>query len=159
MKVYTTKTGATLGSVARKFEMPSWKYLYEINKSKIGDNPDLLKEGTILQIPLLDTTGGVEKIKAKGVDPFEYTGGLRYAYPWIPFSASFMNNDGNVVKKSNEDGRPLKYEIHDRESGNLLASGEMEQGDELETLIPNSQDIEITMDGCTWDIDVRDNLR
>ncbi len=75
MKIYTTKPNEDLGSIARKFGIPSWKYLYKINKDKIGDNPDLLKEGIVLKIPQWDSTCGDEKIKAKGAEPLKYTAG------------------------------------------------------------------------------------
>jgi hypothetical protein len=58
MKTYTTKPSEDLGSIARKFGMPSWKYLYQLNKDKIGDNPDLLAEGTALKIPEWNSTSG-----------------------------------------------------------------------------------------------------
>ena len=53
---YTVQQGDDLGLIAEKFGMPSWKYLYELNRDVIGDNPDLLKEGTELQIPQWDST-------------------------------------------------------------------------------------------------------
>jgi len=68
MKKYRVKENEDLGSIARKYALPSWKYLYELNKEAIGDNPDLLKPGTELKIPLWDSTTGDEKLKEKEID-------------------------------------------------------------------------------------------
>jgi len=51
MKTCTSKPSDDRGSIARKFCMPSWKYLYEQNKNEIGENPDLLKAESKLKIP------------------------------------------------------------------------------------------------------------
>jgi len=90
MKKYTVKSNEDLGSIARKFWLSSWKYLYELNKEVIGDNPDLIKEGTKLDIPQWDFTCGDEKIKEKGVDPRSYVNGSMYKYPWVAYSRTLI---------------------------------------------------------------------
>ena len=51
-KQYTVKEGETLGIIADKFGMPSWKYLYQLNKDVIGENPDVLNAGAVLKRPV-----------------------------------------------------------------------------------------------------------
>jgi hypothetical protein len=133
MKTYTSKQNEDLGSIARKFGMPSWKYLYQINKDKIGDNPDLLKEGTVLEIPQWDSTSGDEKIKAKDADPFKYTGGLRYAYPWVPVSITLTDANENETADFEQD-RDL--EIRSRKTGETIIESTIKQHDILELLLP-----------------------
>ncbi len=95
-KKYTVKDGENLGAIALKFGLCTWKYLYTLNKEKIGDNPALLKSGTKLTIPVWDSTGGDEKIEEKGGKAFKYTGGMRYRYPWMPFSITvFLGDDSD----------------------------------------------------------------
>jgi nucleoid-associated protein YgaU len=66
MKTHTSKPDEDLGAIAAKFGLPSWKYLYQLNKDKIGDNPDLLKAGTVSKIPRWDSTGGGREDRSKG---------------------------------------------------------------------------------------------
>jgi hypothetical protein len=142
-KIYIVQPDDDLGLIAKKFRLPSWKYLYQINKDKIGDNPDLLKAGTELTIPQWDSTKGDELIRAKGADPFAYIGGLQYRYPVVPFSATFVNKKGEIVNKQN-DNEKIKYELKDTVSGNILASGEVQSGEDLELLIPDSQKMDVS---------------
>jgi hypothetical protein len=144
MKTYTSKPSEDLGSIARKFGMPSWKYLYELNKNVIGDNPDLLKEGTKLKIPQWDSTGGDEKIKAKDADPMAYTGGANYRYPWVPLSVSLAKTNENE-KNNFEKDTPLL--IRDRKTGATLFSGTLKSKDEFEALIADSSDLNIGIKG------------
>ena len=152
--VHIVEEGESLGAIARKYGLPTWKYLYQINKDKIGDNPDLLVKGTELQIPQWDSTSGDEKIALKGGDPEYYAHGRHYKYPWVPFSATMVDEKGEVIKKDDNEEK-LDYEIRDRESGNVLVSGEAECSDELEMLLPDSQALEITVNGYTYDIEMK----
>ena len=153
--VHVSEEGESIGAIARNFGLPSWKYLYEKNKGKIGDNPFLLKQGTELEIPQWDSTSGDEKIAAKKADPAYYAHGSRYRYPWVPFSTTIVNDNGEVEKKKGDKDKKLRYEIHDHESGNCVASGEISSGDKLETLMPDSPYMGITIDGWTCDIEMK----
>lgn len=151
---HIVEEGESLGAIARVYGLPTWKYLYQINKEKIGENPDLLEKGIELQIPQWDSTSGDEKIAEKGADPAYYAHGSRYRYPWVPFSTTIVNGKGEVLKKGGKE-KKLAYELGDSESGNLLASDALESGDALELLIPDSRKLEITVDGCTCDIEMK----
>jgi len=54
---YTVQSGDTLSQVALKFYKHAtrdyWMLVYEANKAVIGDNPNLIKPGMLLQIPEL----------------------------------------------------------------------------------------------------------
>ena len=65
MPIYKTKRNDDLRTIASIFKLPSWKYLYQINRRIIGDNPDLLPEGIDLEIPEWDSTSGDEKFVKK----------------------------------------------------------------------------------------------
>jgi LysM repeat protein len=132
--------------------MPSWKYLYQLNKDKIGDNPDLLKAGTELTIPQWDSTQGDELIREKGGNPMAYTGGLQYRYPWVPFSLSLKNEFNEPVVEYDEKGeireefsKPIKLCIVDAKRNVKIAEVEASKKfDEIELLIPDAQSIIIT---------------
>ena len=148
--------GESLGGIAHKYGYPTWKHLYQINKEKIGDNPDLLKKGTELQLPEMHCTLGDELIAQKGAEPKNYAHGTSYRYPWVPFSVTFVNEKDNILKSNDE--KKLHYELRDRESRTTLASGEISSGDELETLIPDSQSLAISMNGWASDNVNTDNI-
>ena len=48
MAIYTVQRGDTLSSIAKKLEYSNWQDLYNLNKSVIGSNPNLIKTGTKL---------------------------------------------------------------------------------------------------------------
>ncbi|MEU9284715.1 transglycosylase family protein [Streptomyces sp. NPDC048275] len=51
-RMYAVKSGETLTSIARKYQVKGgWKALYEANKKIIGSSPDRLNTGTLLVIP------------------------------------------------------------------------------------------------------------
>lgn len=52
-KTYTVKKGDTLSIIAQKVygDSKKWVDIYNANKSKIGNNPNKLKEGLVLTIP------------------------------------------------------------------------------------------------------------
>ena len=141
--------GESLGAIAASYGLPTWKYLYETNKNVVGENPDLLRQGTELQIPGWDTTSGDEKIAAKGADAMEYAPGSHYRYPWVPFSATFVDEDDRT--RTGRNGKELHYEIRDRATGNVLQAGDLTDGDELETLLPDSQYLGVAVDGLVCD--------
>ncbi len=153
MKTYTSQPNEDLGIIAKKFGMPSWKYLYELNKEKIGDNPDLLQSGIELDIPEWDTTSGDEKIEAKGVSPFAYTGGVSYRYPWVPVSLSVVDINKKLMSDFEEE---RKYVIWDRENGKVFSRGDMKKTDVIESLAPDSNNLSIGIKGVpiVWENDI-----
>lgn len=51
--VYTVASGDSLSKIAQKLygNANEWKKIYEANKEKIGDNPDLIRPGQRFEIP------------------------------------------------------------------------------------------------------------
>lgn len=47
---YVVKPDDTLGSIARQF-CTTWQHIYHINRAVIGPNPNVLRSGTVLQVP------------------------------------------------------------------------------------------------------------
>jgi hypothetical protein len=151
-QAHTVEAGESLGAIAALYGLPGWKYLYQINADIIGDNPDLLVRGTQLELPQWDTTRGDEMITQKGADPSYYAQGSSYRYPWVPFSATFVNDDGEAIGSQEELQEELCYELRDATAGTLLASGTMRSGEELELLLPDAQGLQITLDGAVYEI-------
>ncbi len=52
---HTVKPGDTLGHISKKYYGSAYHYplIYEANKDVIGDDPDLIIDGTVLKIPKL----------------------------------------------------------------------------------------------------------
>jgi|GEM_PF-3338815 len=137
MKKYRVKENEDLGSIARKYALPSWKYLYELNKDAIGDNPDLLKPGTELKIPMWDSTTGDEKLKEKEIDPYAVTGGLRYRYPWVPVSYSVTDSNGQPIADFSE---PHNCTVRSRKTGEVIFKKDINGSDDVECLVPGGID-------------------
>jgi LysM repeat protein len=57
LKEYTVKDGDTLAQIALTFygnaNRENWMVIYEANKAVIGDNPGVIRSGTVLKIPVL----------------------------------------------------------------------------------------------------------
>lgn len=140
---HTVQEGETLGSIADQYMLPSWKYLYEINKKLIGDNPDLLPPGTELKIPSWDSTSGDEKIEEKGARPFDYTGGLRYRDVWVPFKAIISDSDGNT--KLFEEKTAVK--ITDRDFRHTFVEFETTDTGDIQMLLPDSAEVNVGIRG------------
>jgi hypothetical protein len=134
----TVKQGEDLGSIAEKYCLPSWKYLYELNKDAIGENPDLLEPGTKLSIPLWDSTSGDEKIEAKGAKAYAYIGGMGYRYPWVPFSVTIKNEEDEIVEE-NENAYEFLYVDTSKDPDEVLMRRTFSEGAEIKCLVPESQ--------------------
>lgn len=144
---YTVQDGEELGTIAQKFGLPGWKYLYQLNEQAIGDNPDLLQAGTVLTIPRWDATGGDELIEARGGRAFEYSGGTCYRYPWVLFSITIgeLCGDSSVSIEI-----PTTYELEDNEDQTASetdlsqSSSETSTGDAQLVDVSEGRDVEIT---------------
>ncbi len=158
-KQYEVKKGETLGDIARKFRLPSWKYLYQLNRDVIGDNPDLLNMGTVLNIPAIEESKGFQLFRDKGVNPADYLGGLRYMYPWITVSFTLSNPDGTIYKEFDKVGKELsefskkkKYEIMDADTGKVLVTGEISKSEEIQILVPDVKRKLLVVDGTEYQL-------
>lgn len=56
---YTVKKGDTLGGIASNYPGVTWQEIYAANKAIIGSNPNVIKPGQVLTIPV-PVTGGAE---------------------------------------------------------------------------------------------------
>ena len=159
---HTVEAGEDLGSIAHAYGLASWKYLYEYDKNKqtIGDNPDLLKEGTGLLIPKKDSACGDGRLKAKGVDdPGRWSGWAGWRYPWAKFSYTMMAKTDEVYAELDGAGnkraafqKKKRFELRETNSQTLIASGEIGKSDEIEMLVPDCQDAALFIDGVQYEI-------
>jgi len=150
MPTYTTKAGEDLGAIARKFGLPNWKYLYEKNQEIIGDNPDLLHEGTKLEIPLGDSTSGDELIEEKGGQVSRYVGGLSWRYPWQRFSLSLVDEENQPLESATDEGYEVK--ITNKKRDTVIVEKNIENSTELDVLLPDTPDINIGIKGVQLNI-------
>jgi LysM repeat protein len=51
IQTYTVRPGDSLSKIAQKLGLKSWQDLYNLNKSVVGSNPDLIYSGQVLKIP------------------------------------------------------------------------------------------------------------
>ena len=145
-ETHCVEENETLGSITLNYGLCTWKYLYQINKDAIGENPDLLKTGTVLKIPQWNSTGGDEKIEEKGANPSEYTGGTKYRYPWVPFSFSLgVSPTKTTATESYQNAKVCV--IRNIQSGDELIKVELKASDEFNELVPDCQDYSIEFDG------------
>lgn len=148
-KTHFVEENETLGSIASKYGLCTWKYLYQINKNTIGENPDLLRTGIELKIPQWDSTGGDEKIEEKGAKPSEYTGGTKYRYPWVPFSFSLGVSPAEKTTASESYQKAKVCVIRNIQTGDELIKVELKASDDFNELVPDCHDYSIEIDGET----------
>jgi hypothetical protein len=146
---HMVQEGQTLGIIAKRYWLPSWKYLYEVNREKIGDNPDLLQPGIELIVPQWDSTTGDERIEEKGANAWDYTNGLRYLYPWALFSLTMGKDDGTTGRIVFDEKK--QYQIRNAANNMLLATGEIGTSDELEVLVPDGIDAALAIDTIIYE--------
>jgi hypothetical protein len=158
-KKYIVKKGDNLDIIANKFKIPFWKYLYELNKDVIGDNPDILDPGTELQIPVLEESLGYQLLRDKGVIPEYYIRGLQYNYPGVTVSFTLANPDGTVYKEFDENGneraefsKNKNYEIKDADTGKILLTGEISKSEEISVLVPDVKKKLLGVDGIEYQL-------
>lgn len=157
-ETHVVKDNENLGTIAKKYDLRGWKYLYEINKQAIGENPDLVKPGTELKIPQWDSTSGDEKLKAKKVRVNDWVGGTSYRYPWVKYSVTMSTRSGDIYKEKRSSGeeqtafvKKKKYEVHDGDTGLLLATGEIGASEELDLLVPDVKNFQCIIDGIEYE--------
>jgi hypothetical protein len=147
---YVVKEIDDLGTIAQTFGIVSWKYLYEVNKDAIGDNPDLLEPGVELTIPAWNTTSGDEKIEAKGAKAFAYTGGMGYRYVWVAFSMSLTDEFDQVVPEFDEE---RDFVVRNRTSGEIVYAGTTTGGTSVGLLLPDGDGFEFGIADTTLLVD------
>jgi LysM repeat protein len=96
--IYTVAKGDTLGHIARKYGLSSWRELYLENQGAIGRNPDLITESLKLKMPDYRKSHGERLLRQRGANPADYMGGLRYAYPWVLFSFRLAEESGQPLR-------------------------------------------------------------
>lgn len=100
---YTVKKGDTLSKIASSLGLGGWQKLYELNKSTIGSNPDLIKPGQVLTLP--DEAGA-----AGGETPPEDGGGKKS-------DPAGVMAGGKTIKVKGADGTDRYYEIYEFPAG------------------------------------------
>jgi hypothetical protein len=90
----------------------------------------------------------------KGHDPGGWFSGMRYRNPWVAFSASMVKRTGAIHTEKDSSGNrttrfkePKSWAIRDNKTGNVLATGKITGSDELQTIIPNSSDAVLEIEG------------
>ena len=140
-ETHVVKECEDLGSIAKEYGLISWKYLYEINRSTIGDNPDLLKAGTELTIPQWDLTTGDEKIVEKGADPHTFIHGMRYRYVWVPYSITISDKDDRMLDES-RDSYMFTLVDTSRQPEEVIFEKTFSACNEIQFLVPYKDDFE-----------------
>ena len=96
---YTVQPGDNLTTIAKKYGI-SWKTLYENNKNVIGNDPNLIKPGQILQInPSTDKNTAISYTVQSGDNLSSI--GKKYGLSWRTIyenNKDTIGNDPNLIK-------------------------------------------------------------
>ena len=141
---HPVEEGEDLGKIAVDYGISSWKYLYEINKEIIGDNPDIFEAGIELAIPQWDDTQGDEEIEKKGARAFDYVNGLRYSYVWVPFKANIVDNVTNMQINFEEN---KKVKITDKDFKQIYSEFSIKTTENFQLLLPDAPSINVGIPG------------
>lgn len=156
-ETHVVEKGETLGGIAARHGLASWKYLFECNQDTIGDNPDLLAAGLDLTIPQWDSSSGEQRIRDKGASPFRYVGGVRYAYPWVAWSVTLVQHNGELLREEDTRGElSAQYReekdvvVSDRGTGVELHRGTTDNAEGIRVLIPDAARVVLHIDGVRY---------
>lgn len=139
---HTVTKGQSLSDIAAIHGIRDWRLLWELNKGTLGDNWDVIKEGASLKLP--DTTKDpmVEWIKEHQWD--EYLADKGYQYPGKYLSLTILDAKGEV-RKFPEPARCQVYRYWPTPL--LLHDIELEAGDDLDVLVPDTEHLGLWIDG------------
>lgn len=139
---HTVTKGQSLSDIAAIHGIRDWRLLWELNKGTLGDNWDVIKEGASLKLP--DTTKDpmVDWIKEHQWD--EYLADKGYQYPGKYLSLTILDAKGEV-RKFPEPARCQVYRYWPTPL--LLHDIELEAGDDLDVLVPDTEHVGLWIDG------------
>lgn len=141
--IHKVQKGETLGGIALKYGLHSWKQIYDLNKNTIGSNPDFIRAGKELKIPDRSSSRGERLIRNAGGDPQKLMGGVRYVYPWVHFS--IMLTDENGVSINFEKEHALTLESPDK--GSVVHTGKISGHGPFSIFIPYGKEFELRVNG------------
>lgn len=130
---YTVVAGDTLGRIARKYGLGSWRELYQANRSAIGRNPDSIPTGLRLKVPDYRKSQGERLLRQRGANPVDYMGGLRYAYPWVLFSFRLAGENGHSIGLD----RPHEYSLRADPEAEPFFTGTVAGEGPFEVFVPH----------------------
>lgn len=141
--IHKVQKGETLGGIALKYGLHSWKQIYNLNKDAIGSNPDLIKIGKDLKIPDRSSSRGEHLIRNGGGDPKKLMGGTRYVYPWVHFSLTLTDDDGGLINLEKEQ----EFTLALPDKGTVVHSGKISGKGPFSIFIPHGQNVDLKIDG------------
>jgi hypothetical protein len=131
--LYTVAKGDTLGHIAHKYGLGSWRELYLENQRAIGSNPDSIPVGLKLRIPEFRKSHGERLLRQKGANPADYMGGLSYAYPWVLFSFRLADENGHPLRLV----EPREYVLRADSAKEPFATGTVSGEGPFEVFVPH----------------------
>jgi hypothetical protein len=129
----TVAKGDTLGQIAHKYGLGSWRELYTENQRAIGRNPDSIPVGLKLRIPEFRKSHGERLLRQKGANPADYMGGLSYAYPWVLFSFRLADENGHPLRLV----EPREYVLRADSAKEPFATGTVSGEGPFEVFVPH----------------------
>lgn len=142
---YTVQRRDSLPAIAERFGIDEWYDLYEFNKDTI-ENPDLIKEGQVINLPKFDhNQKGREMLSKQAVDADEYYVERSYVCPFTKLSITLCDFNGNPIKIDPE----TPYEMV-TDDGELLARGDISRADEISIDLPKGLKVFVYVDGLRY---------
>ncbi|MEN9306534.1 MAG: hypothetical protein RL173_466 [Fibrobacterota bacterium] len=146
---HKVQKGDCLSDIADQYGIREWRLLYQLNKDALGENWDVLKDGLELTLPDKQHNPLVEWFHtndwAAFLNPdkgYEYTG--KY------LSLTFLDEKDDTLEFKDEKGTKVKRKCEIYVTGpvaSLLHSLELEGGDDLDVVIPDTQSIGLWVEG------------
>lgn len=141
-ETHVAAKGQGLSDIAAIHGIRDWRLLWELNKGALGDNWDVIKAGVSLKLP--DTTKDpvVEWFKENQWD--EYLTDKGYQYPGKYLSLTLLDTKGEVLQFK----QPARCQVYRYAPRPLLLHDiELEAGDDLDLLVPDTEHLGLWVDG------------
>ena len=147
--VYKVQKGDCLSDIADAHGIREWRMLWELNKDLLGDNWDVLPEGKDLKLPNTKDNPLVEWFRANSWEEY-LDPAWGYEYPGKYLSLTFLDEHDKPLVFKDEKGSETTRKCEIYATGPvpcLLHTLTLESGDDLDVVIPDTQNIGLWIEG------------
>jgi len=147
--IHKVQEGECLSDIADQHGIREWRLLYQLNKDSLGENWDVLKADMELELPDQKHNPLVEWFRKNEWDVY-LNPDKGYEYTGKYLSLTFLDEKDEPLEFKDANGAKIKRKCEIYVTGpvpSLLHTLELEAGDDLDVVIPDTQNIGLWVEG------------